>query len=50
MCIGEIVNGKYTVTKLILENHFVGMSTVCMVGSKKVVDGEATNIVPSHLQ
>ena len=46
--IGEIVNAKCTITKLTKKKYSAEISTVCKVGNKKVVDGNAIIIVPSR--
>ena len=46
--IGEIVNAKCTITKLTKKKSSAEISTVCKVGNKKVVDGNAIIIVPSR--
>ena len=46
--IGETVNAKCTITKLIKKKHSAEISTICTVSKKKVVDGNATIIVPSR--
>ena len=45
---GDTVNARVTVTKLVPEKKFVELKTVCSVGDKVVVDGEATVMVPSR--
>jgi len=44
---GDTVNARVTVTKLVPEKKFVELKTVCTVGDKVVIDGEATVMVPS---
>ena len=48
--IGDIVNARCKITKLIREKNFAEMSTICTIGTKKVVDGNATILVPSRVQ
>ncbi len=45
---GDTVTARVTVTKLIPEKKFVELRTMCMVGDKTVIDGEATVLVPSR--
>ncbi len=45
---GDTVNARVTVTKLVPEKKFVELKTVCTVGGKVVIDGEATVMVPSR--
>lgn len=45
---GETVIARVTVTKVIPEKHFVELKTVCTVGDKVVIDGEATIMVPTR--
>lgn len=45
---GETVTARVTVTKLIPEKKFVELKTMCMVGDKTVIDGDATVLVPSR--
>ena len=45
---GDTVTATCTVTKLIPEKKFIELKTVCSVGGKPVVDGEATIMVPSR--
>ncbi len=45
---GDTVTARITVTKLIPERKFVELKTMCMVGDKTVIDGEATVMVPSR--
>ena len=47
---GDTVTATCVVTKLIPEKHFIELSTVCTVGGKPVVDGEATIMVPSRVK
>lgn len=46
--IGDTVNARVTVTKLLPEKKFVELKTVCLVDDKVVIDGEATVMVPSR--
>jgi 3-hydroxybutyryl-CoA dehydratase len=46
---GDTVTATCTVTKLIPEKNFIEMATVCSVGGKVVIDGEATILVPRRL-
>lgn len=46
---GDTVVAKCTVTKMIPEKKFIELKTVCSVGDKVVVDGEATIMVPTRL-
>jgi len=45
---GDTVTATCTVTKLIPEKKFIEVSTVCSVGERTVIDGEATIMVPSR--
>ncbi len=45
--IGDTVTATVTVTGKVDDKKFVTFSTVCTVGGKPVVDGEATLMVPS---
>jgi len=45
--IGDTVTATVTVTGTVPDKKFVTFSTVCTVGGKPVVDGEATLMVPS---
>ena len=47
---GDTVMATCTITKLIPEKHFIEMKTVCSVGGKPVVDGEATIMVPTRVK
>jgi len=47
---GDTVIARVTVTELLPEKHFAKLSTVCMVGDTKVIDGEATVMVPTRLK
>jgi 3-hydroxybutyryl-CoA dehydratase len=44
--IGDTVIARAHVTELVQEKRRVRMTTVCMVGDKKVMDGEAVLMVP----
>ncbi len=44
---GDTVMARVTVTKVIPEKKFVELETVCTVGDKPVIVGEATVMVPS---
>ncbi|CCQ72300.1 MaoC family dehydratase [Magnetospira sp. QH-2] len=46
--IGDTVIARVTVTKLVPEKGFVEFDTVCTVGDKKVLVGEATLMVPKR--
>lgn len=45
--IGDAVTATVTVTSKVPEKKFVAFSTVCSVGGKPVLEGEATLMVPS---
>lgn len=45
---GDTVTAKCVVTKLIADKRFVELSTVCSVGGKPVVEGEATIMAPAR--
>ena len=45
---GDTVTARVTVAKLIPEKKFVELQTICMVGEKVVIDGEATVMVPQR--
>ncbi len=45
---GDTVIARVTVTKVIPEKKFVELKTICTVGEKVVIDGEATVMVPSE--
>jgi len=47
---GDTVRATCTVTKLISEKRFAEFKTVCSVGDKVVVDGEATIMVPTRVR
>lgn len=44
--VGDTVTATCTVSKMIPEMHMVEMETVCSVGGKPVLEGEATILVP----
>jgi 3-hydroxybutyryl-CoA dehydratase len=44
--VGDTVTATCTVSKMIPEKHMVEMETVCSVGGKPVLEGEATILVP----
>jgi len=44
----ETVKAKVTITKLIPEKRFVELETVCSVGGKPVITGEAVVMVPAR--
>ncbi len=46
--VGDTVMARATITKLIPEKKFAEMKTVCTIGEKVVIDGEATVMVPSR--
>lgn len=46
--VGETVRARVTVAKLIPERRFVELKTVCVVGDRVVIDGEATVFVPAR--
>lgn len=46
--VGDTLNAKVTVKKLIPQKKFVEFETVCTVGDKVVIDGEAIIMVPSR--
>lgn len=46
--VGDTVTARVTITKLVPERKFVELKTICMVGQKVVIDGEATVMVPSR--
>lgn len=45
---GDTVTARVTVSKLIPAKKFIELKTMCMVGDKTVIDGEATVMVPSR--
>lgn len=47
---GDTVSAACTITKLIPEKRFIELKTVCSVGGKVVVDGEATIMVPTRVK
>jgi 3-hydroxybutyryl-CoA dehydratase len=44
---GDTVYARATVSKLIAEKRMVELKTVCTVGDKVVIDGEATVLIPA---
>lgn len=46
--VGDTVTARVTVTSLTPERKFAELHTVCTVGGKVVIDGEATVMVPSR--
>mgnify|MGYP000362561226 CR=1 FL=1 len=44
--VGDTVTATCTVRKKIPEKHMIEMETVCSVGGKPVLDGDATILVP----
>ena len=46
--VGDTLMARVTVKKLIPEKKFVECETVCTVGDKKVIDGEALVMVPGR--
>jgi 3-hydroxybutyryl-CoA dehydratase len=44
---GDTVNARVTITKLLPEKKFIELKTICSVGDKVVIDGEATVMVPA---
>ena len=48
--VGDTVTATCTVTRLIAEKCLIEMDTVCSVGGKVVLDGEATILVPSKVK
>ncbi|MBT4890350.1 MAG: MaoC family dehydratase [Rhodospirillales bacterium] len=45
---GDTVTARVTITKLVPEKRFVELETVCTVGGKPVIVGEATMMVSSR--
>ena len=45
--VGDTVTATCTVSRLIPEKRMIEMETVCSVGGKTVLDGEATILVPT---
>lgn len=45
---GDTVHARVTVTKLIPEKRMIELKTVCAIGEKVVIDGEATILVPAR--
>ena len=48
MRIGDTVIARAQVAELVHEKRRVRMTTICMVGDNKVMDGEAVLMVPSR--
>lgn len=46
--VGDTLMATVTIKKLIRDKKFVECETVCTVGEKKVIDGEAIVMVPSR--
>lgn len=46
--VGDTVTAEVTVTDLNPERRFVSLKTVCKVGERVVIDGEATILVPPY--
>ncbi len=44
----DTVTAKVTITKLVPEKRFVEMETICTVGGKPVITGDALVMVPSR--
>jgi len=47
---GDTVQARATITEIFPDKNRVAMKTVCMVGDRVVVDGEALILVPSKSQ
>jgi len=47
---GDTVQARATITEIFADKNRVAMKTVCMVGDRVVVDGEALILVPSKSQ
>ncbi len=47
--VGDTVTATCTVSRLIPEKRMIEMETVCSVGGKTVLDGEATILVPTNV-
>ena len=45
--IGDTVTATCTISRLIPEKHMIEMETICSVGGKTVLDGQATILVPT---
>jgi 3-hydroxybutyryl-CoA dehydratase len=45
---GDTVLARITVTKLVPDRNFAELDTICTVGEKVVIDGEAVVLVPSR--
>ncbi len=46
--VGDTVTATCTVTRIIPEKRMIEMQTICSVGGKTVLDGEATILVPAR--
>lgn len=46
--VGDTLIARATVKKVVADKKFVDMETVCTVGGKVVIDGEATLMVPKR--
>ena len=46
--VGDTVTASCTVTKLFPEKRLIEMETVCSVGGERVLEGQATVLVPSR--
>ena len=45
--VGDTVTATCTISRLIPEKHMIEMETICSVGGKMVLDGQATILVPT---
>ncbi len=45
---GDTVHARVTIAKLIPEKRMIELKTVCTIGEKIVIDGEATILVPAR--
>ena len=45
--VGDTVTATCTISRLIPEKHMIEMETICSVGGKTVLDGQATILVPT---
>ena len=45
--VGDTVTATCTISRLIPEKHMIEMETICSVGVKTVLDGQATILVPT---
>ena len=45
---GDTVLARVTITKLIPEKRMIELKTLCTIGEKVVIDGEATILVPAR--